>query len=88
MQCKGLSRSTFLLFGRFGWFSLRGVGCFITISRFLCSCVAPALHDSRLQRCSVVSDWAWKDRRCAGPVIVVLQVQAVAFVGSSLAAAA
>ena len=88
MRCKGLSGSTLLLLSHFGWFSLRGAGCFIAIGQFLCSCVAPALHGPRLQHCSVVRDWAWKDRRCAGTVIVVLQAQAVAFVGSSLASVA
>ena len=45
--------------------------------KFSWSCVAPALHGPRPKRCSAVRDWAWKVRRCAGPVIVVLQGQAV-----------
>ena len=76
-RCTGLSGSTLLLLGRFGWFLLRGVGCFIAIGQFLCSCVAPALHAPRLQLCSILRNWAWKVRGCAGTVVVVLQAQAV-----------
>ena len=76
-RCKELSASTLLLLGRFGRFLLRGVGCFIAIGQFLCSCVAPALHAPRPQRRSILRNWAWKVRRCAGTVVVVLQAQAV-----------
>ena len=88
VQCKGLSGSTMFLLCRFGWFLLRGVGRFMAICQFLCSCLAPALHAPRPQHCSVVKDWAWKDPGCAGPVIVVLQARAVAVGVSSLKAAA
>ena len=58
-RCKGLSASALLLFGRFGWFLLRGVGYFIAIGQFLCSCVAPALRGFVVQHRGVVTVLQW-----------------------------